>query len=390
MTKYSNNLIDNFPDYLFNKINQQKLALRQSGEDVIDLGYGNPDIPSHELVVEKLIESAQIKKNHKYSVSKGIHGLRNAIANKYLREYKINLDPSKNIVNTIGSKEGLTHLLMSILNKGDNVVVQDPSYPIHHYAPLIAGANVIKIECLNSENFLNNLDTTLNSQKIKAVLISFPHNPTTLTVNQEFYDELVGLARRHNFLIINDFAYSDVYFNDEKPPSLLNSDPQFDHTVELYSLTKGYSMAGWRVGFAVGNESAISSLTKLKSYIDYGTFQPIQIASTVAINELDDYPREVSSIYQERKILAEEYLTKYGFEVYKSTATMFLWAKLPEVYKNDSMKFSLDLLSKSNVAVSPGVGFGNCGEGHIRLALVENKQRIRQAMKNFSKLIDSV
>jgi alanine-synthesizing transaminase len=390
MTKYSNNLIDNFPDYLFNKINQQKLALRQSGEDVIDLGYGNPDIPSHELVVEKLIESAQIKKNHKYSVSKGIHGLRNAIANKYLREYKINLDPSKNIVNTIGSKEGLTHLLMSILNKGDNVVVQDPSYPIHHYAPLIAGANVIKIECLNSENFLNNLDTTLNSQKIKAVLVSFPHNPTTLTVNQEFYDELVGLARRHNFLIINDFAYSDVYFNDEKPPSLLNSDPQFDHTVELYSLTKGYSMAGWRVGFAVGNESAISSLTKLKSYIDYGTFQPIQIASTVAINELDDYPREVSSIYQERKILAEEYLTKYGFEVYKSTATMFLWAKLPEVYKNDSMKFSIDLLSKSNVAVSPGVGFGNCGEGHIRLALVENKQRIRQAMKNFSKIIDSV
>ena len=390
MTKYSNNLIDNFPDYLFNKINQQKLALRQSGEDVIDLGYGNPDIPSHELVVEKLIESAQIKKNHKYSVSKGIHGLRNAIANKYLREYEINLDPSKNIVNTIGSKEGLTHLLMSILNKGDNVVVQDPSYPIHHYAPLIAGANVIKIECLNSENFLNNLDTTLNSQKIKAVLVSFPHNPTTLTVNQEFYDELVGLARRYNFLIINDFAYSDIYFSEEKPPSLLNSDPEFNHTVELYSLTKGYSMAGWRVGFAVGNESAISSLTKLKSYIDYGTFQPIQIASTVAINELDHYPKEVSSIYQDRKILAEEYLTKYGFEVYKSTATMFLWAKLPEVYKNDSMKFSIDLLSKSNVAVSPGVGFGNCGEGHIRLALVENKQRIRQAMKNFAKIIDSV
>jgi alanine-synthesizing transaminase len=390
MNKYSNNLIDNFPDYLFNKINQQKLALRQSGEDVIDLGYGNPDIPSHELVVEKLIESAQIKKNHKYSVSKGIHGLRNAIANKYLREYEINLDPSKNIVNTIGSKEGLTHLLMSVLNKGDNVVVQDPSYPIHHYAPLIAGANVIKIECLRSENFLINLIKTFTSQKVKVVLVSFPHNPTTLTVNQEFYDELVNLARRYNFLIINDFAYSDIYFNEEKPPSLLNSDPQFDHTVELYSLTKGYSMAGWRVGFAVGNESAISSLTKLKSYIDYGTFQPIQIASTVAINELDDYPKEVSSIYQDRKILAEEYLIKFGFEVYKSTATMFLWAKLPEVYKNDSMKFSIDLLSKSNVAVSPGVGFGNCGEGHIRLALVENKQRIRQAMKNFAKIIDSV
>tara|TARA_B100001027_G_scaffold93685_1_gene64275 strand:+ start:481 stop:1653 length:1173 start_codon:yes stop_codon:yes gene_type:complete len=389
MTKYSNNLIDNFPDYLFNKINQQKLALRQSGEDVIDLGYGNPDIPSHELVVEKLIESAQIKKNHKYSVSKGIYGLRNAIANKYFREYEINLDPGKNIVNTIGSKEGLTHLLMSVLNKGDNVIVQDPSYPIHHYAPLIAGANVIKIECLSSESFLSNLKIILKKEKIKAALVSFPHNPTTLTVSQEFYDELVSLARKYEFLIINDFAYSDIYFDEDKPPSLLNSDPELENTVELYSLTKGYSMAGWRVGFAVGNESAISSLTKLKSYVDYGTFQPIQIASTVAINELDDYPKEVSSIYQDRRKLAEEYLTKYGFEVYKSSATMFLWAKLPDIFKNDSMKFSIDLLSKSNVAVSPGVGFGKCGEGHIRLALVENKQRIRQAMKNFAKIIDS-
>ena len=373
MTKYSNNLIDNFPDYLFNKINQQKLALRQSGEDVIDLGYGNPDIPSHELVVEKLIESAQIKKNHKYSVSKGIHGLRNAIANKYLREYEINLDPSKNIVNTIGSKEGLTHLLMSILNKGDNVVVQDPSYPIHHYAPLIAGANVIKIECLSSENFLNNLNTTLTSQKVKAVLVSFPHNPTTLTVNQEFYDELVNLARRYNFLIINDFAYSDIYFNEEKPPSLLNSDPQFDHTVELYSLTKGYSMAGWRVGFAVGNESAISSLTKLKSYIDYGTFQPIQIASTVALNELDEYPFELSDVYKERRELVVENLKELDFIIQESDATMFVWAKLPEIFNKDSLKFSLDILDKSNVAVSPGVGFGKFGEGYIRIALVENK-----------------
>tara|TARA_B100000927_G_scaffold4358_1_gene3469 strand:+ start:1 stop:840 length:840 start_codon:yes stop_codon:yes gene_type:complete len=278
---------------------------------------------------------------------------------------------------------------MSVLNKGDNVVVQDPSYPIHHYAPLIAGANVIKIECLSSENFLNNLNIVLKSEEVKAVLVSFPHNPTTLTVDQEFYDELVSLARKYNFLIINDFAYSDIYFYDEKPPSLLNSDPELEHTVELYSLTKGYSMAGWRVGFAIGNESAVDALTKLKSYIDYGTFQPIQIASTVAINELDYYPKEVSSIYEDRRKLAEEYLTKYGFDVYKSSATMFLWAKLPAAYRNDSMKFSLNLLSESNIAVSPGVGFGNCGEGHIRLALVENKQRIRQAMKNFAKIIEN-
>ena len=221
----------------------------------------------------------------------------------------------------------------------------------------------------------------------KVVLISFPHNPTTLTVNQEFYDELVELAKIYNFLLINDFAYSDIYFNEVKPPSLLKSDPELEHCVELYSLTKGYSMAGWRVGFAIGNENAITSLTKLKSYIDYGTFQPIQIASTVAINDLDDYPKEVSSIYSERRLLATEYLTKYGFEVQESTATMFVWAKLPKKYNNDSMKFSIDLLSKSNVAVSPGLGFGKFGEGFIRLALVENKQRIRQAMKNFIKTL---
>ena len=389
MNKYSNKLIENFPDYLFNKINEQKLNLRQTGEDIIDLGYGNPDIPSHELVVQKLIESAQIKKNHKYSVSKGIHGLRNAISKKYLREYGINLDPGRNIVNTIGSKEGLTHLLMSVIDKGDNVIVQDPSYPIHHYAPLIAGANVLKIECLSIDGFMNNLKKSLKNEKVKVVLISFPHNPTTLTVNQEFYDELVELAKIYNFLLINDFAYSDIYFNEVKPPSLLKSDPELEHCVELYSLTKGYSMAGWRVGFAIGNENAITSLTKLKSYIDYGTFQPIQIASTVAINDLDDYPKEVSSIYSERRLLATEYLTKYGFEVQESTATMFVWTKLPKKYNNDSMKFSIDLLSKSNVAVSPGLGFGKFGEGYIRLALVENKQRIRQAMKNFVKTSNS-
>ncbi len=390
MNKYSNELINNFPEYLFNEINQKKIAARHSGKDIIDLGYGNPDLPTHDKVVEKLIETAKLKKNHKYSVSKGIFGLREAIAIKYEKNYQVNLDANSNVVNTIGSKEGLTHLLMSVLNPGDKVVVQDPSYPIHHFAPLIARAETIKVNCLEKSAFLTELNDILKKTKIKLLLISFPHNPTTLTVDQIFYDSLVELAEKYNFLIVNDFAYSDIYFEGNKPPSLLSSDKNLQHSVELYSLTKGYSMAGWRVGFAVGNADAVAAVTKLKSYIDYGTFQPIQIASTVAINELDDYPKEVSSIYQDRKILAEEYLTKYGFEVYKSTATMFLWAKLPEVYKNDSMKFSIDLLSKSNVAVSPGVGFGNCGEGHIRLALVENKQRIRQAMKNFAKVIDSV
>ena len=390
MSNFSNNLVNNFPEYLFNEINNQKLQARKNGRDVIDLGYGNPDIPTHTKVVDKLIESAQNKKNHKYSVSKGIHGLRSAMRDKYMRVYDVDLHEDQNIVNTIGSKEGLTHLLMSVLDKGDNIVVPDPSYPIHHFAPLIAGGNPIKIKCLDPEEFLNSLIDVLKTTDIKVVLISFPHNPTTITVTKDFYDKLVSLAEKYNFLIINDFAYSDVYFNEERPPSLLQSDKELGNSVELYSLTKGYSMAGWRVGFALGNKEAIQSLTKLKSYIDYGTFQPIQIASTVAINELDEYPLEVSEIYRERKNIVSNSLESLGFEVYKSNATMFVWAKIPYTSQKKSMDFSLAVLEKSNVALSPGIGFGSEGEGYIRIALVENKQRIRQAMKNMQVCFDDI
>jgi alanine-synthesizing transaminase len=387
MNKFSNELINNFPEYLFNEINQKKVSARHSGKDIIDLGYGNPDLPTHNKVVEKLIEAAQVKKNHKYSVSKGIHGLRQAMANKYHENYQVALDPNLNVVNTIGSKEGLTHLLMSVLDPGDKVVVQDPSYPIHHFAPLIAKAETIKINCLNVSIFLEKLKQVLESTKIKVLLVSFPHNPTTLTVDQSFYDALVDLASKYNFLIINDFAYSDIYFNENKPPSLLSSDKNLDYSVELYSLTKGYSMAGWRVGFAVGNRDAISSVTKLKSYIDYGTFQPIQIASTVALNDLNEYPFELSSTYKERRDLVVSHLQELDFIVQDSDATMFVWAKLPDRFKEDSLKFSLNLLEESNVAISPGVGFGKYGESYIRIALVENKQRIRQAMKNIKAAI---
>ena len=382
MNKYSNELINNFPEYLFNEINQKKIAARHMGKDIIDLGYGNPDLPTHGKVVEKLIETAQLKKNHKYSVSKGIFGLREAISKKYINNYGVDLDPNTNVVNTIGSKEGLTHLLMSVLNPGDKVIVQDPSYPIHHFAPLIARAETLKVSCLDTSDFLTKLNDILKKTKIKLLLISFPHNPTTLTVDQIFYDNLIELAEEYEFLIVNDFAYSDVYFEKNKPPSLLASDKNLKHSVELYSLTKGYSMAGWRVGFAVGNSDAVGALTKLKSYIDYGTFQPIQIASTVALNELDDYPFELSTVYKERRDLVQEYLEDLEFIVQESDATMFVWAKLPKRFNKDSLKFSLDILEKSNVAISPGIGFGKFGEGHIRIALVENKQRIRQAMKN--------
>ena len=382
MNKYSNELINNFPEYLFNEINQKKIAARHNGKDIIDLGYGNPDLPTHRKVVEKLVETSQLKKNHKYSVSKGIFGLREAIAKKYLNNYGVDLDPNTNVVNTIGSKEGLTHLLMSVLNPGDKVIVQDPSYPIHHFAPLIARAETLKVSCLDTSDFLTKLNDILKKTKIKLLLISFPHNPTTLTVDQIFYDNLIELAEEYEFLIVNDFAYSDVYFEKNKPPSLLASDKNLEYSVELYSLTKGYSMAGWRVGFAVGNSDAVGALTKLKSYIDYGTFQPIQIASTVALNELDDYPFELSTVYKERRDLVQEYLEDLEFIVQESDATMFVWAKLPKRFNKDSLKFSLDILEKSNVAISPGIGFGKFGEGHIRIALVENKQRIRQAMKN--------
>ena len=269
MPKYVNKLVENFPEYLFNQINYKKLEARQSGKDIIDLGYGNPDIPTNSIVVDKLIESAKISKNHKYSVSKGIYGLRNAISKRYKDIYKVDLDPDSNIVNTIGSKEGLTHLLMSILDEGDNVIVQDPSYPIHHFAPLIARGNLIKVNCLDSDKFLEGVKDVLKEINIKVLLVSFPHNPTTISVDQQFFDELILLAKTHDFLVINDFAYSDVFFSDARPPSLLQSDKNLNHSIELYSLTKGYSMAGWRVGFALGNKDAIGSLTKLKSYIDY-------------------------------------------------------------------------------------------------------------------------
>ena len=386
MPKYVNKLVENFPEYLFNQINYKKLEARQSGKDIIDLGYGNPDIPTNSTVVDKLIESAKISKNHKYSVSKGIYGLRNAISKRYKDIYEVDLDPDSNIVNTIGSKEGLTHLLMSILDEGDNVIVQDPSYPIHHFAPLIARGNLIKVNCLNSGKFLEGVKDVLKDKNIKVLLVSFPHNPTTISVDQQFYDELILLAKTYDFLVINDFAYSDVFFTNTRPPSLLKSDKDLTHSVELYSLTKGYSMAGWRVGFALGNKDAIGSLTKLKSYIDYGTFQPIQIASTVALNDLAEFPIEVSSIYRERQQIVVEQLNKVGFEVQESNETMFVWAKLPRKYGTDSLKFSLQLLEEFNVAVSPGIGFGEFGEGYIRIALVENKHRIRQAMKNLQKI----
>lgn len=385
MDRNLSSIIDDFPEYLFNTINKAKHEARQQGRDIVDLGYGNPDIPSHPLVVEKLIEASRLTKNHRYSVSRGIFGLRNSISEKYSRSYNVSLSPEKNAVNTIGSKEGLTHLMLALCNPGDKVAIPDPSYPIHLYAPLIARADVIKVPLVDTESFLSNLDLITRKNKIKVLVVSFPHNPTTLEANLDFYQSIVEMSQERGFWIINDFAYSDVFFNDYKPPSLLQVANSLDSCIELYSMTKGYSMAGWRVGFAVGNESAIGALTKIKSYIDYGTFQPIQIASAVALNKLDEYPLEISSIYQERREIVVETLASLDFKVTDSNATMFVWAKIPESIKTNSIDFSINLLEECDLAVSPGIGFGDCGERHIRIALVENKDRIRQAMRNLKK-----
>ena len=385
MERKLSSIIDDFPEYLFNTINKAKYDARAQGRDIIDLGYGNPDIPPHPLVVEKLIESSRLTKNHKYSVSKGIYGLRNSICEKYFRAYNVPLNPEKNVVNTMGSKEGLTHLMLALCNPGDKVVIPDPSYPIHLYAPLIARAEVLKVPLVDTQSFLTEIDEITKKNRIKVLLISFPHNPTTFEVDLEFYKSIVNLAKERNFWIINDFAYSDIYFDGIKPPSLLQVEGSLDNCIELYSLTKGYSMAGWRVGFAVGNEVAISALTKIKSYVDYGTFQPIQIASAVALNKLDEYPYEISSIYKERRDIVIDTLESLDFNVSNSNSTMFVWAKIPDFVTDNSIDFSMSLLKKCDLAVAPGFGFGKNGEGHIRLALVENKDRIRQAMRNLKK-----
>jgi len=385
MERKLSSIISEFPEYLFNTINKAKYDARAIGRDIVDLGYGNPDIPPHPLVIEKLIESSQLAKNHKYSVSKGIYGLRNSISEKYLRSYNVLLNPEKNVVNTLGSKEGLTHLMLALCNPGDKVIIPDPSYPIHLYAPLIARADVLKVPLVDTQSFLSEIDEITKQKRIKVLLISFPHNPTTFEVNLGFYKSIVNLAKERNFWVINDFAYSDIYFDGEKPPSLLQVEGSLENCIELYSLTKGYSMAGWRVGFAIGNVDAISALTKIKSYVDYGTFQPIQIASAVALNKLDEYPFEISSIYKERRDIVVEALESLEFDVSKSKSTMFVWAKIPDFVKVKSIDFSMSLLKKCDLAVAPGYGFGEHGEGHIRIALVENKDRIRQAMRNLKK-----
>ena len=382
--------ITGLPPYVFTIIDELKVQARRGGEDVIDLGFGNPDIPSPDVAVEKLAEAARNPRNHRYSASRGIPKLRRAVADLYLRRFGVELDPDREVVTTIGAKEGLSHLMWVLLGPGDSAFVPAPSYPIHLYAALFAGAEVQQIRVGPDEDFLANLLEAWESQwpKPRLIVLSFPHNPTTTCVGLDWMRQVVDFALEHEVVLVHDFAYSDTAFDGYKPPSILEVPGAKDVAVALYTMTKSFSMAGWRVGFLVGNAAVVQALTKLKSYLDYGTFQPIQIATIVTLNEAAEYPKVVNEIYQSRRDALVDGLNRIGWEVQKPRGTMFVWAPIPEPYREmGSLEFAKLLVQEAKVATSPGMGFGPGGEGYLRLALIENEQRIGQAVRTMRRAL---
>ncbi len=383
--------VDRMPPYVFGQVNDLKLRARRAGEDIIDLGFGNPDIPSPPAAVEKLTEAARNPRNHRYSSSRGIPNLRKAVCDRYRRRFGVELDPETEAITTIGAKEGLAHLMWTLAQPGDLTLVPEPSYPIHLYAAALAGSDVHRVPVSDAAAFLEGVERAFQGSgpAPRVILASFPHNPTTVCVDLDFMTRLVELARRYGAFLVHDFAYADVAFDGYRPPSILEAPGARERAVELYTLTKGHSMAGWRVGFTVGNARVVDALARLKSYLDYGTFQPIQIASIVALNEGDQYVTEVNSIYERRRNTLVDGLNRNGWKVEKPAGTMFVWAKIPEPYHEmGSMDFTIYLLEKAKVAVSPGVGFGEAGEGYVRFALVENDHRTAQAVRGIRSALD--
>lgn len=384
--------IGDLPPYVFAQINQLKAEARRAGRDVVDLGFGNPDIPTQDVVVDKLCEAAQVGKNHRYSQSRGIPNLRKAAADRYQRRFGVTLDPETEVISTIGAKEGLSHLMWTLVQKGDVALVPEPSYPIHMYAPLLAGAEVRRVPVSAGDEYFDALAAAFLDSwpRPRVIITSFPHNPTTVCVNLDFFERLVDFAKEHDAFLVHDFAYADIAFDGYRPPSLLQAPGALDVGVELYTLTKSHSMAGWRVGFVLGNREMVGALAKLKSYLDYGTFQPIQIASIIALNEGDDHVLEVNAIYEKRLNILIDGLNRAGWIIDKPKGTMFVWAPIPPAYAHmGSLDFTVHLLENANVAVSPGVGFGTHGEGFVRFALVENEHRIGQAVRSIREMMAS-
>ncbi len=356
---------------------------------MIDLGFGNPDIPSPPIAVEKLAEAAAKPVNHRYSASRGLPNLREAVCERYASHFGVTLDPDVHIVSTIGAKEGLAHLMWVLLEGGDSAVVPSPAYPIHLVAPRLAGATVIHARIEGGEMLPGIEEAVRAAQPApRVVIVSFPHNPTTAIATSELMQRLVDLAREREFVLVHDFAYADIAFDGHKPPSILAADGALDCAVELYSLTKSFSMAGWRMGFTLGRPDVVAALAKLKSYLDYGTFQPIQIASIVALREAPDYPDEVNEIYLRRRDALISGLARAGWPVEAPKGTMFVWAPIPDAYRElGSLEFAVMLARGADVAVSPGIGFGPGGDEHVRFALVENEQRITQATRSIRKFL---
>ncbi len=382
--------IQKLPPYVFAVINEMRAKARAAQIDVIDLGMGNPDGSTPRVVVNKLVEAAKNARNHRYSQSRGIPRLREEITNRYRLKYGVELDPDKEAIVTIGAKDALAHLLFAVIGPGDAVVSPNPAYPIHQYGVLMAEGQACMLPLPDAGTFLNRLRELYRSstKKPKMLLISFPHNPTTTCVDLEFFREIVALAREHETMVVHDFAYADLGFDGYKPPSILQVEGAREVAVEIFSMSKSYNMAGWRVGYCLGNSKMIAALARIKSYLDYGVFQPIQIASIIALRECEAETAKICATYQKRCEALVNGLNRAGWPVEKPRGSMFLWAPLPERYRAaGSLEFSKMLLEKAQVAVSPGIGFGPLGEGHVRFALVENEQRIRQATRSIGQFL---
>jgi alanine-synthesizing transaminase len=382
--------ITNLPPYVFTIIDGLKVEARRAGEDVIDLGFGNPDLPSPRVAVDKLCEAAHNSRNHRYSASRGIPKLREAVSALYKRRFDVDLDPETEIISTIGAKEGFSHLMWVLLQPGDAALVPSPSYPIHIYGPLFAGADVREIPIGTDSDFFEDVQEAYEYSwpKPRVIVLSFPHNPTTTCVDLEFMQRMVDFAREHDVILVHDNAYAELGFDGYQPPSILQAEGAKECAVELYSMTKAFSMAGWRMAYLSGNPEVVAALAKIKSYLDYGAFQPIQIASTVTMNEDAEHPAEVQQVYQSRRDALCDGLNRIGWEVTPPKGTMFVWAPIPEPYKEmGSIEFASYLVREANVATSPGVGFGPRGDDHVRFALIENEQRVQQGIRNLRKAL---
>jgi alanine-synthesizing transaminase len=384
--------IQKLPPYVFAVINEMRAKARAAQIDVIDLGMGNPDGATPRAIVSKLVEAARNQKNHRYSQSRGIPKLRDEITKRYSANYGVALDPEKEAIVTIGAKDALAHLLFATIGPGDAVVSPNPAYPIHQYGVIMAEGHACMLPMPDAATFLNRLEDLFHTstRKPKMVLISFPHNPTTTCVDLDFFREVIRLARQHGTMIVHDFAYADLCFDGYKAPSILQVEGAKEVAVEIFSMSKSYNMAGWRVGFCLGNAKMIAALARIKSYLDYGVFQPIQIASIIALRECEEDTHKICAMYQKRRDVLVTGLRRAGWPVEPPRGSMFLWAPLPERFRAmGSLEFSKLLLEKALVAVSPGIGFGPMGEGHVRFALVENEHRIKQATRAIGQFLKS-